>query len=148
MNHELLIQTQIQDIQHQFESLSAHSVPALAALYALDARFKDPFNAVQGRDKIARIFSHMFETVQAPRFAVTKIIANIAPDESDVCLRWDFHFVRNHQSCSIVGATHLVLDATGKIAMHDDYWDAAEQVYERVPLLGAVLRWIKRRISA
>jgi hypothetical protein len=44
-----------------------------------------------------------------------------------------------------VGATHLVFDADGKVAVHRDYWDAAEELYEKLPLLGGLMRWLKRR---
>ena len=27
--------------------------------------------------------------------------------------------------------------------MHRDYWDAAEELYEKLPLLGALMRWLK-----
>jgi steroid delta-isomerase len=28
--------------------------------------------------------------------------------------------------------------------MHRDYWDAAEELYEKLPLVGALMRWLKR----
>ena len=37
--------------------------------------------------------------------------------------------------------------ADGRVAYHRDYWDAAEEVYEKIPLLGGLLRWIKRRLQ-
>ena len=46
------------------------------------------------------------------------------------------------------GATHLVLDAQGRILLHRDYWDAAEELYEKIPLVGALMRWLKTRANA
>jgi hypothetical protein len=64
-------------------------------------------------------------------------------------LTWDFHFAfRSFQPDAqrlIVGATHLVFDADGKVTVHRDYWDAAEELYEKLPLLGGLMRWLKRR---
>ncbi len=34
------------------------------------------------------------------------------------------------------GATHLVLDDQGLITLHRDYWDAAEELYEKLPAAG------------
>jgi hypothetical protein len=31
---------------------------------------------------------------------------------------------------------------------HRDYWDVAEELYEKVPVLGGLLRTIKRRLRA
>jgi steroid delta-isomerase len=33
------------------------------------------------------------------------------------------------------------------VAYHRDYWDSAEELYEKVPLLGAFMCWLKRRVG-
>jgi hypothetical protein len=50
---------------------------------------------------------------------------------------------RSEEQC-IRGGTHLRLAADGRILEHRDYWDAAEELYEKLPLLGALMRWLKR----
>lgn len=127
-----------------FESLSPAGLAELESLYTADARFKDPFNAVQGVPAIRRIFEHMFQTLEAPRFVVHDRIV-----QGDDCfLTWDFLFGmprmgRGEQR--IHGSSHLRLAADGRIAMHRDYWDAAEELYEKLPLVGALMRWLKRQ---
>jgi hypothetical protein len=34
------------------------------------------------------------------------------------------------------------------VADHRDYWDAAEELYEKLPVLGALMRLLKRRLRA
>jgi steroid delta-isomerase len=46
------------------------------------------------------------------------------------------------------GATHLRFAPDGRIALHRDYWDAAEELYEKLPLVGALMRWLRSRASA
>jgi len=29
--------------------------------------------------------------------------------------------------------------------LHRDYWDAAGELYAKLPLIGAVMRWLRRR---
>jgi steroid delta-isomerase len=124
----------------QYEALSPASLDDLVALYADDCRFKDPFNDVRGRAALRRVFAHMFETVKAPRFVVAEAMV-----EGDRCfLSWDFHagdFV-------IRGASHLHFDAAGLVVMHRDYWDVAEELYEKLPVLGALMRLLKRKLRA
>jgi steroid delta-isomerase len=48
----------------------------------------------------------------------------------------------------IRGATLLRLGADGRISDHRDYWDAAEELYEKLPLIGALMRWLRRRITS
>lgn len=136
----------VQAVVALFESLSPADLPALRGVYAEQARFKDPFNAVQGLPAIARIFEHMFRQVDAPKFTVQAIVA--AGD--DAFLTWDFHFATRGsgaRSLCIHGASHLCFDAGGRVAMHRDYWDAAEELYEKLPLLGSLMRWLKRRAA-
>ena len=131
-----------------FEHLSPADVAALGSLYAPAARFKDPFNDVQGVPAIQAIFEHMFKSLESPRFVVTGRVV-----QGDQCfLTWDFVFAfRNfHRGVAqtVRGASHLVFDSHGRVMLHRDYWDAAEELYEKLPLVGALMRWLKRRANS
>ena len=129
-----------------FESLSEQSIADLGSVYAVDACFKDPFNEVQGTNAIGAIFRHMYTQVEAPRFIVKSRM--IAGDEA--FLTWDFLFRMKRfpqsEQC-IRGATHLRFWGNGLVAEHRDYWDAAEELYEKLPLLGSLMRWLKRQAA-
>ena len=130
-----------------FEGLAPADVARLGDYYASDARFKDPFNDVIGLAEVQRIFSRMFESLDGPRFVVHDVLAQ----GDRAFLTWDFRFRfkrgdRTEQT--VRGASHIVLDATGRVALHRDYWDAAEELYEKLPLLGPLMRWVKRRVNA
>src|SRR5690242_20603620 len=60
----------------------------LGTVYAPKARFKDPFNEVQGLPEIEAVFAHMFRTLSAPRFVVTSQMAQ----GDQAFLVWDFRF--------------------------------------------------------
>ena len=129
-----------------FETLTPATLPALAAVYSVEARFVDPFNDVTGLPAIRAVFDHMFATLDEPRFEVIEAVT-----EGEQCfLVWNFHFRRRGRSTvgSIHGASHLRFATDGRVTLHRDYWDAAQQVYEGVPLLGAVMRLLRRRLSA
>jgi steroid Delta-isomerase len=150
MNHAVDIYAVANRIQKGFEGLTLDGVDALSALYMLDAKFKDPFNDVQGRSAIAHIFRHMFSQVDAPHFVVTALIAKerVGGASSQIFMRWDFSFVTRGQAQTIHGATHFELNDEGLIALHRDYWDAAEELYEKIPILGFILRWLKSKFQA
>jgi len=137
----------IQRIVALFERLAPQDLALLADFYTEDARFKDPFNEVQGTAAIRRIFEHMFATLDGPRFVVHQALV-----QGDQCfLTWDFIFRLKRlrrDELVIRGASHLVLAADGRVCLHRDYWDAAEELYEKLPGLGALMRWLKRRASS
>ncbi len=127
-----------------FESLAPADVARLAQFYAPDAWFKDPFNDVHGVPAVQRVFAHMFEALDEPRFVVHDVVV-----QGDQCfLTWEFRFrMRRFDRTpqTVRGGSHLRLDAQGRIQIHRDYWDAAEELYEKLPVIGALMRWLKRR---
>lgn len=131
-----------------FEGLGPQSVADIGRHYAADARFQDPFNEVEGVAAIERIFRHMFEQLDTPRFRVVeRIVAG-----RDAVVIWEMRFRfrgwrRGREQC-LRGATHLRFDAAGRVALHRDYWDAAGELYAKLPVLGAAMRWLGRRLSA
>ena len=128
-----------------FEQLQPADIARLDQYYAADARFKDPFNDVRGVPAIAQIFRHMFDSLDQPRFVITQQLLQ----GSDAFLSWDFTFrfksFQRDQLQRIEGATHLKLDDDGRVTLHRDYWDAAEELYEKLPLVGTLMRWLKAR---
>jgi hypothetical protein len=130
-----------------FESLTPGSVATMGSHYDAQARFVDPFNDVEGLDAIERIFQHMFVALIEPRFVVTTQVL-----QGQQCfLTWDFHFrfkrFQNATPQTIRGATHLVFSDAGLVTLHRDYWDAAQELYEKLPLVGSLMRWLKKRAN-
>ena len=131
-----------------FETLSPDSLNGIGAVYAPGARFKDPFNEVQGLAAIEQVYRHMFASLQQPRFEVTGRVLQ----GQECFLTWNFCFrfqgIQPDVQQTVRGCSHLVLDGSGRIAMHRDYWDVAEEMYEKIPGLGALMRWLKKRASS
>jgi steroid Delta-isomerase len=131
-----------------FEAITPQSVADIPNYYAASARFKDPFNDVTGLPAIEGIFAHMFVALQSPRFVVTERIV-----QGQQCfLTWEFRFrFRNFQKTQeqvILGGSHLVFSNDGLVTLHRDYWDAAEELYEKLPLVGGLMRWLKKRSNS
>ena len=131
-----------------FEHLTVADLPEMGRYYATHAHFKDPFNDVQGLAAIQGIFGHMFEALHEPRFVVTNRVV-----QGPHCfLTWDFLFrfksFQQDTLQTVRGASHLVLDEQGLVTLHRDYWDAAEEMYEKFPVVGGVMRWLKKRANS
>ena len=131
-----------------FESLTPDSVGQLAGLYDSGARFMDPFNDVQGLAAIEGIFRHMFVALDEPRFVVTGQVVQGA----QCFLLWDFHFrfkrFDTHTVQTIRGTSHVEFSEAGLVTLHRDYWDAAQELYEKLPLIGGLMRWLKKRANS
>ncbi|MBU4507316.1 MAG: nuclear transport factor 2 family protein, partial [Gammaproteobacteria bacterium] len=82
------------------------------------------------------------------RFVVTQQIV----DGAQAFLVWEFRFrFKRFDTVTeqvIHGGSHLTLTEDGRISEHRDYWDAAEELYEKLPGLGALMRWLKRKANS
>jgi hypothetical protein len=136
------------EIAHYFETLQPQSLGQLNNWYNPQARFKDPFNTVQGVSAIEQIFLHMYESLDNPHFVITGQVV----DGHQAFLTWDFKFRFKRFDTTtqqvVRGTTHLVLDDQMLITLHRDYWDAAEELYEKLPWVGGLMRWLKKRANS
>ncbi|XZG71306.1 nuclear transport factor 2 family protein [Chitinibacteraceae bacterium HSL-7] len=135
--------TQLDSLVHWYETLSPQTLAELPRFYAPTARFKDPFNDVRGLAAITAIFSHMFDSTDAPRFSVIERLGDVR----QAFVTWDFTFALKGRHYHIHGATRFVFDEAGLVIEHRDYWDAAEELWQQLPLLGPVTRWLRQRFA-
>jgi ketosteroid isomerase-like protein len=141
-------EARVQRVVDFFEHLTSQSVSQFGDYYTEDAYFKDPFNEVRGLSAVAGIFSHMYVALHEPRFVVTGRVV-----QGDECfLVWDFLFRFKKFSPEVTqtvrGSSHLKFAADGRISFHRDYWDTAEELYEKLPVVGGVMRWLKARANS
>ncbi|MFB4205333.1 MULTISPECIES: nuclear transport factor 2 family protein [Arhodomonas] len=129
-----------------FAALTPADLTRFESVFTDDARFVDPFNDVRGVAAVRGVFEHMFRVCEGVRFEITEIVG-----DADVAyLRWRGHLVLNGGRAlpPIDGVSRVRFAADGRVAEHVDYWDAAGQLYARLPVLGALMRWLRRRLSA
>ena len=90
----------------------------------------------------------MYVALEQPRFVIVEEIV----DGQQAFLTWEFRFKFKRFDTQteqvVLGTTHLVLDDQGQISLHRDYWDAAEELYEKLPVVGALMRWLKQRANS
>lgn len=130
-----------------FEHLTDETAREIDQFYVTQAYFKDPFNEVNSVIEIRRIFQDMFVHVINPRFVVHTAIEQ----NKQVFIAWDFlfemHRFKKGETQCVRGSSHLQFNEDGKVVFHRDYWDAAEELYEKIPMLGGLMRMIKKRAA-
>lgn len=127
-----------------YQTLSPASLSRLSEFYTEDAWFKDPFQELASRTRLRRVYEHMFETLEQPRFEVTGTVR----EGDQAFLIWNMHFRRSGRDYTLHGSTHLQFTGDGRVCRHRDYWDAAEELYEKLPVLGWLMRQLKKKLQA
>jgi steroid delta-isomerase len=130
-----------------WEGLTPERLALLGTVYAPDAYFRDPFNEVRGIEEIGRVFAHMYESLLEPRFAITETLL----EGERAVLIWDFDFrIRSYRPQvvqRIHGLSVVRFAPDGRVAYHRDYWDAAGELYAKLPLVGPLMRFLARRMA-
>ena len=130
-----------------WETLTPEAVAAIGERYTEEAYFRDPFNEVRGHAELKRIFGHMFEAMHEPRFRILEVVEQ----DGRAFITWDFTFRVKAWGPDITRTIHggslLRFAADGRVEYHRDYWDAAGELYEKLPVVGALMRWLARKMG-
>ena len=115
----------------------------LRGLYADGAYFRDGFKEVVGIEAMEDYFLKSAGGIQSCTFDIQEM----AVHEGNYYFRWVMQLTMKRSPddpIRTVGMSHVRYDAKGKVIFHQDYWDTGA-VYEKLPVMGAVIRWIKNK---
>lgn len=127
-----------------WDTLTPQTTRRLHELARPDLHFRDPFSDIRGAPGVVAMLDHMFEKAPDATFAVT----GRAQAGRLLFARWRFACtVPRLGRLPIEGVSEIHLDEQGLVVEHLDHWDAAGQVYERIPLLGRMLRGVRGRFA-
>jgi hypothetical protein len=129
-----------------FVGLTPADLPRLAEFCAADMRFRDPFNDVRGVDRMIAIFEQGFADTADMRFELVDIARSA--DRGFILWRMTMRPKRwaSRDPWHVDGVTEVHLADDGTVLAHLDHWDAASQFYQRIPVLGWLIRLVKRRL--
>ena len=125
------------------ESLSPQTLENLSDYVVPSVRFKDPFNDVTGIEPMQRILKDMFDQVENVKFTVRQIMS----DGNRCLMEWRFEGRLRGKDWSFDGTSSIVFSGDGRVQSHIDYWDAAENFHQHLPVIGSVIRWINGRVA-
>lgn len=118
----------------------------LDATYAPGVWFNDTLKTWRNREELRTYLKHSAAAVHDCR---VQILDEVGTEAGDYYLRWTmvirFRRFKPSEETRSIGMTHLRFDSQGLVRLHQDYWDSSAGVFEHIPLLGALLRAIKRR---
>lgn len=139
----LLIEQAAIEYAEMFENLTPDSIDRFNTVFDSGARFCDPFNDVTGVDNIRHVFEHMYEVCNNPRFEVVSLTTS-GPVS---WLLWNFYFRIQRRDMKITGVSMVKFNNQGKVIEHTDYWDAASQLYEYLPVVGWLVKKLRRQFA-
>lgn len=129
-----------------FNQLNRDNLGLLEEIYTPDVRFRDPVHALDGLPALRDYYARLYDGVVSCHFDFE---AEVIQGRQGM-LVWIMHFqharFRRGETLELRGVSHLRFLDDGRVNDHRDYFDMGEFIYERVPVLGGIIRAIKNRL--
>jgi len=127
-----------------YDTFSPAWIDRLEEIYAPRFVVSDPFHTFTDFAPMRAYFRRILAAFTYTQFH-TEDVATGA-DGSYVRWRWEWQRTPRGKRRIVPGVTHLRFAEDHRITYHRDLFDAAEGLYESIPLVGSALRAIKRRL--
>jgi limonene-1,2-epoxide hydrolase len=114
--------------------------------YRPDIRFEDPIETIEGRDKLLKYYQNLYENVIKIRFDITKEFI----DGDEHLAVWVMHLQHRRLADGkdvVVPGTSHVRFVGGQAIFHRDYLDLGAMLYEHLPVIGSLIRWVKGKAA-
>ena len=135
----------IERFKSQFRILHEADLSRLRELYSERIVFKDPVHEIRGLVELEDYFSALCSDLSDCRF---EYLDEIVGDNS-AYIKWMMHFKHprlGNRLISVRGVSNLKF--SDRIDFHEDFYDMGAMLYEQLPLLGNVTRWLRLRLAS
>ncbi len=124
------------------DALSPADLDRLDGMYTDDIHFRDPFSDVHGLEGLRIVFAKMYADVPDSKF---KVVDAVVSGEGGY-LKWLYTGTFRGQMLAVTGLSEVAV-RDGKVCEHIDYYDAASNFYERIPVLSWIVKLIRKRVG-
>ena len=137
----------VKNFQDVYNQLDRNNLDLLKSIYSDDIQFIDPIHEINGYSELKSYFESMYSNSGYTRF-----IFGEEALQGDICtLQWRMELqhkkLNRGRHFSIDGISILRFDVNGKVYYHRDYYDLGALIYERIPLIGSIISYIKGRLA-
>ncbi|MDS4043172.1 MAG: nuclear transport factor 2 family protein [Candidatus Competibacter sp.] len=129
-----------------FNQLNRDNLPLLGEIYTSDVRFRDPVHALDGLPALRNYYGRLYVGVVSCHFDFEAEVIQGQQGMLAWVMRFQHARFRAGETLGLRGASHLQFLDDGRVHYHRDYFDMGEFIYERVPVLGGIIRAIKNRL--
>jgi len=135
--------TLIENLKATFSNADNLTIEDLAKIYAPDVVFVDPLGRIESLETLSRYFAGVYKNVNSCRFDYHDELKS----HNKASIKWDMYFRHSKLAAGkeIVVRGVTLLEFTDKVCYHEDVYDLGALMYEHIPLLGAPVRFLKRR---
>ncbi|WP_375579768.1 nuclear transport factor 2 family protein [Marivirga tractuosa] len=135
--------TTLEKFKHYFSPIDFTNQSILNDIYSKNIIFKDPIHEIEGIENLKKYFNKLNENLIEGSFYFT----DESMVENKVFLSWNMGLKLKRPKKNVKASGISVLIIEDKIISQRDYFDAGELFYENIPVLGGIIRSIKKKLS-
>lgn len=136
----------LEHFKDAFNRLNANTLDLLAEIYTADVYFRDPVHELQGLPALRAYYGRLYDGVISCQFEFADEVIQGQQGMLVWIMRFQHARLRRGEVLELRGVSHLKFGDDGKVSYHHDYFDMGAFIYERVPVLGGIIRAIKNRL--
>jgi hypothetical protein len=134
-------------IRVAFNTLNTDRLDIVVAFYAQNIRFEDPIVTLEDVDSLKEHYARLYRSVKSITFEFTD--EYIADDTHIV--EWEMTLqakrLNRGKPYTIPGSSIITFNGENKVTYQRDYFDLGDMVYERVPVVRFLTRFVKKRLT-
>jgi len=125
-----------------YQDLSIDNLELLESIYHKDVTFVDPIHKVEGFDNLYRYFEGLYQNLASCEFTIERVILQ----DCHASIYWKMTYTHKKlnkgKAVTVWGNSHIEGESD-KVIYHKDYLDLGVMLYEQLPFVGKLIRWIK-----
>ena len=134
-------------LQRFFAELNRDTMHLVDAFYDEQVHFRDPIVEIRGRQAMRRYYAGLYANVTAIRFEFSEIMTT----DDDVAAVWTMRLnasgLNGGKTVVVPGISHFRFGSGDQVVYHRDYFDMGPFIYEHVPVLKQIVRFVKSRLK-
>ena len=140
-----MTQEVVDEFKERFKNLLVTDLSRLDEIYHNDVVFRDPVHEIRGLVGLEDYFYSLCIDLKECRFEFLDEVV----DDHAAYIKWVMHFEHPKLGKRIItvrGVSHLQVG--DKITFHEDCYDMGAMIYEQLPVIGGLTRWLKNRLTS
>ena len=129
-----------------YNTLSIDNLTLLSSIYDERITFVDPVHTIEGLPDLYNYFENLYQNLRSCDFVIEDVIV----DDSHAAIYWAMtyqHAKFNKGKPVTIAGNSYIKGENDKVIYHRDYFDLGAMVYEQLPVIGRLIRWIKRQVA-
>jgi len=134
-------------IEEIFNALNKDTMHLLDDFYHGEIVFEDPLGHIEGLEDLRAYYANLYEGAAEVSFAFTD---EVVQDDTHIVMwimRMKVKRLNKGEPIEVVGNSLIRFGDEDKVVYHRDYFDMGAMIYEHVPVVGWMVKKVKKRLQ-